>query len=437
MASPDIYSRLEMDDYVVALAHPSDATPDRVGPKTATLARLRRGGLPVPDGVCLTAAAYRAQLTAAGVEEAARRVAAAEGFEQRRLALQVRLAFLRSPLAPDVAAALTDAWTRLTATPGALAAVRSSALLEDTPTASFAGQFDTFLGIGTDADLITAVRACWAALWATRALHYMETHGVDPAATAMAVLIQELVPARAAGGALSRTTDGDVLITGTWGLGSAVAQGEVVPDRFVVRRDGTLAGVEPGRKDRIVRASHDGPRPHAVARELVDAPCLDAARAVELGRLTMKAEALLGGPVEVEWALGDGGIQILQARPLRIEPAPPPDALWLRHPALRGQPTGVGWGAGKACIVLTEHDLEHVEPGQILVTQVAGPALTAVLERVAGVVAELGGSTSHLASLARERGIPAVLGVADATRRIPHGATVAVDGVAGVVRFMQ
>src|SRR5207247_1897007 len=305
-------------------------------------------------------AAYRAQLAFAGGEAPARRLAAAEGFERRRLALEVRLAFQRSPLAPDVAAALTAAWTRLTAKPGALVAARSSALLEDTPAASFAGQFDTFLGIGTDADLITAVRACWAALWATRALHYMETHGVDPSATAMAVLVQELVPARAAGGALSRTTDGDVLITGTWGLGSAVAQGEVVPDRFVVRRDGTLAGVEPGRKDRVVRAGHDGPRPHAVAPDLVDAPCLGAAPAIEPARLPLKADAILGGP-----------------------------------------------------------------------------ALTAVLERVVGVVAELGGSTSHLASLARERGIPAVLGVADATRRIPHGATVAVDGVTGVVRFMQ
>src|SRR2546427_13219279 len=181
-----------------------------------------------------------------------------------------------------MAAALTAAWTRLTGKPGALVAARSSALLEDTPAASFAGQFDTFLGIGTDADFVTAVRACWAALWATRALHYMETHGVDPAATAMAVLIQRLVSARAAGGVLSRTAEGDVLVTGTWGLGSAVAQGEVVPDRFVVRRDGTLAGVEPGRKDRLVRAGNDGPRPHAVARELRDAPCLGPAQAIQL-----------------------------------------------------------------------------------------------------------------------------------------------------------
>ena len=426
-----------MDAYIVDLAHPADATPDRVGPKTATLARLRQAGLPVPDGVCLSAAVYRTQLAAAGVEAGARRVATAEGFEQRRLAVEVRLAFHRTLLAPVVAAALSDAWKRIAAEPGALVAVRSSALLEDTPAASFAGQFDTFLGIGSETDFVTAVRACWAALWATRALHYMETHGVDPATTAMAVLIQRLVQARAAGGALSRTAEGDVLVTGTWGLGSAVAQGEVVPDRFVVRRDGTLVEIAPGRKDRVVRASNDGPRPQAVARDLVDAPCLDADQAVALARLTMNAEDLLGGPVEVEWALGDEGLQILQARPLRVEPAPPPDALWLRHPALRGQPAGVGWGSGKACIVLTEHDLEHVEPGNVLVTQVAGPALTAVLSRVAGVVAELGGSTSHLASLARERGIPAVLGVAGATRRIPHGATVAVDGVAGVVRYMQ
>src|SRR5262249_36312674 len=250
-----------------------------------------------------TAAGYRTQRAAAGVEEAARGVATAEGLEQRRWAVQVRLAFQRSPLAPGVAAALSEVGARLIAKPGALVAVRSSALLEDTPAASFAGQFDTFLGIGTHADLITAVRACWAALWATRALHYMETHGVDPSATAMAVLVQELVPARAAGGALSRTADGDVLITGTWGLGSGVAQGEVVPDGLAVRRDGPLAGVEPGRKDRVVRAGHDGPRPHAVAPDLVDAPCLDAAQATGLARLTMKAEAILGGPVEVEWAL--------------------------------------------------------------------------------------------------------------------------------------
>src|SRR2546430_4481055 len=143
----------------------------------------------------------------------------------------------------------------------------------------------------------------------------METHSVDPSATAMAVLVQELVPARAAGGALSSTTDGDVLITGTWGLGSAVAQGEVVPDRFVVRRDGTLAGVEPGRKDRGERAGHDGPRPHAVAPYLVDAPLLDATHATDLARLTLTAQTTLDVPGHVERANAAAQLQTIHCRP--------------------------------------------------------------------------------------------------------------------------
>ena len=423
-------------DFVIGLAD-AKAAADRVGPKAATLSRLKAAGLPVPDGFCLTAEAYRTQLRVAGVAASAAAAGPADGFEQRRLALAVRLGFQRAPLDPAVAAALAAGWRALMCASGALTAVRSSALLEDTPTASFAGQFDSFLGIGSETDLVTSVRACWAALWATRALRYMETHGVDPATTAMAVLVQRLVAARAAGGALSRTADGDVLISGTWGLGSAVAQGEVVPDRFVLRRDGALAEVEPGRKDRLVSASLEtGTHPRAVAREMVEAPCLQEAEARDLTGLVLSAETVLGQPVEVEWALGAEGLQILQARPLRVEAPHVPDEVWSRHPGLRGQPAGVGWGTGPARIVLSEHDLERVEPGDVLVTQVAGPALTAVLQKVTGVVAELGGSTSHLAALARERGIPAVLGVSGATHRIPDRAMVAVDGVAGVVRWI-
>ena len=113
-----------------------------------------------------------------------------------------------------------------------------------------------------------------------------------------------------------------------------------------------------------------------------------------------------------------------------------PDEIWLKHPGLNGHPAGIGWGSGRAVVVNCECELSRVAPGDILVTRVAGPALSHILPRVAGVVAELGGSTSHLASLARERGIPMVLGVLDATRKIPDGAQVAVDGVAGVVRWL-
>ena len=413
------------------------ATAPLVGPKAATLARLQRAGLSVPDAVCLTAEAYRACVAAAGADDAAAGVAGAELFEGRKLALKVRLALLRGPLESPLAEAIAKAYARLRGE-GALVAVRSSALCEDTADASFAGQFDTFLGIANETELHTAIHACWASLWSSRALRYMQAHEIDPARTAMAVLIQRMVEAEAAGGALSQTPDDELVITGTWGLGSAIAQGEVVPDRFVLRRDGALERIEPGRKDRRVSTSGgEGPLTRPVARDLVEAPCLGEREAVLLGRMVLAAEATLGSPLEIEWAKDARGFHLLQARPLRVETPHPDYEPWRRHPGLRGQPAGVGWGSGPACLVIHEHDLDHVKAGDVLVTQVAGPALTAVLPRVAGVVAELGGSTSHLASLARERGIPAVLGVLGATRRIPEGATVAVDGVAGVVRWMR
>jgi pyruvate,water dikinase len=242
------------------------------------------------------------------------------------------------------------------------------------------------------------------------------------------------VSAIGAGGGLSRTAEGEMVLNATWGLGSAIAQGEVVPDRIVLRGDGTLRETAVGRKYHSVGCAHGN---KSVARPLVSRRCLDSRQATELGRLLRRAEDVMGMPVEIEWALDEHGFKLLQSRPLHVETAPVPGKVWLHHPRLNGQPSGMGWGSGRACVVNCECELSRVGPGDVLVTKVAGPALSTVLPRVAGVVAELGGSTSHLASLARERGIPMVLGVLDATQRIPDGAQIAVDGVAGVVRWMR
>jgi pyruvate,water dikinase len=321
--------------------------------------------------------------------------------------------------------------------------VRSSALIEDRADANFAGQFESFLGLTDETEFLTAVRACWAALWTGNARRYMDNHGLNPADTAMAVLIQPLVAARASGGGLSETPDGQMLLSATWGLGSAIAQGEVVPDRIVLSRQGFIRKIEAGRKDRRETCMHGmGTTTQAVPEALARQPCLNAGQAVTLGRLLRKAEDTMseifdGMPVEIEWALDDAGFKLLQARPLHLQPTLVPDEIWLQHPGLSGHPAGIGWGSGRAVVVNCECELARVAPGDILVTKVAGPALSQILPRVAGVVAELGGSTSHLASLARERGIPMVLGVLEATRKIPDGAQVAVDGVAGIVRWLR
>ena len=350
----------------------------------------------------------------------------------------MRLGLLEQPIAPDVLAPLMAGWRDLVARTGALTVVRSSALVEDRCGSSFAGQFDSYLGLEHEEDFLTAVRSCWAALWSTRALRYMATHGVDPADTAMAVLVQPLVMACASGGGLSRTADGGMLVSATWGLGSSIAQGEVTPDRFEFDREGQLLHVAAGRKDHRVGCIHrPEPTTEAVPAALVSQPCLDADQAPAIARLLRRAEEVVGRPVEIEWALDDRGFTLLQARPLLMQPASVPDEIWLQHPRLNGHPAGVGWAAGRAVVINCECELGRVAPGDVLVTRVAGPALSHILSRVAGVVTERGGSTSHFASLARERGIPMVLGVAEATQHIPDGAQVAVDGVAGIVRWMR
>jgi len=395
----------------------------------------------VPEGVCLTADAYRRALALAGLADMAREVAAASSPDARRSALQVRLALTRVPLDITISATLDAAWKQLSGGDGSQVAVRSSALGENTASASFAGQFETFLGIAEPTDLVTAVRACWASLWSPRALRYMRAYGIDPKDAAMPILIQRMVAAEAAGGAFSLTPGDQIVLTATWGLGSVLAQGEVIPDRYLLRRDGSMEAVEPGEKYHLVTTAADGTVQRAVSRERVEAPCLTESEAGALARLVLEAESALGSAVEIEWAKDGQAFWIVQARPLRVEGRgvsdDVSDGVWNRHPALMGQPAGIGWSTGPACVVREERDLDRVTIGSVVVTQAGGPALAAVLPRAAGLVAELGGSSSHLAALARERGIPAVLGARGATRRIPEGATVAVDGVIGIVRWIH
>jgi pyruvate,water dikinase len=425
--------------FVVPVTAPEATDAGRFGPKAANLARLGQAGLPVPAGFCLDAEAYRTQIRALGLEEDASGVFSAQSSPQaRQHALAMKLGLLDKPITPAVLDPLLTAWQALRKETGALTVVRSSALVEDRFGSSFAGQFESYVGLESEADFITAVRSCWGALWATRALRYMATHDIDPASTAMGILVQPLVSARASGGGLSQSAEGNMILSATWGLGSAIAQGEVTPDRYELSRDGKLLSVLAGRKDHEVGCVHRAePTTQVVTRARREEPCLSEAQAVELGQLLRRVEELMGMPVEIEWAMDEAGFKLLQGRPLHMQPAAVPDEIWRNQTRLNGHAAGIGWGTGRACVINCECEMSRIAPGDVLVTKVAGPALSHILSQVAGVVTERGGSTSHMASLARERGIPMVLGVLDATRRIPDGSTVAVDGVAGVVRWMH
>src|SRR5499427_7728102 len=323
-----------MSVYTLPLFDATDTA--RIGAKAANLAALARAGLPTPGGFCITAEAYRQQIAHLGIAKLVREYGSADQPTQRRLAVEIRLELYRSELAPNLLPEVLAAWR---AEPKPVA-VRSSALIEDRADANFAGQFESFLGLRDEPEFLTALRACWAALWTTTARRAMAQQAQSPADTAMAALVQPLVAAQASGGGLSETADGQMLISATWGLGSTIAQGEVVPDRIVLSRQGFVRSNEAGRKHHRETCSHAGggagTSPQAVPAALVRAPCLKAGEATALGRLLRKAEGVLGMPVEIEWARDDDGFKLLQARPLHMRPAQAPDEIWLKHPGLNG-----------------------------------------------------------------------------------------------------
>lgn len=426
-----------MSQFVVPLNSAEAVNPDEYGPKAANQAALGQAGLPIPAGFCIGASAYRRQSENAKLGELLAKLPTVEYREARKITNDIRLGLFEQPMDQEIKDEILTAREALIAETGALMVVRSSALIEDREGTSFAGQFESFLGLEGEDEFLTTVTACWAALWSVRALRYMDGHDISPADTAMALLVQPLVSAIASGGGLSRTSEGGMRLSATWGLGEAIAQGEVVPDRYELSAAGELMETQAGRKSHQVGCNLHAPASKAVASDLIHERCLDDDQVIELGQLLRRSESVIDMPAEIEWAMDDKGFKLLQVRPLVVEEAAETDAVWSRRPGLRGQPGGIGWSQGRACVINCECELSRVAPGDVLITTVAGPSLSPILPRVAGVVAELGGSTSHLASLARERGIPMVLGVLDATETIPDGAQVAVDGIAGIVRWVE
>jgi phosphohistidine swiveling domain-containing protein len=321
---------------------------------------------------------------------------------------------------------------KLVARTGGASPPRSSALVEDRHGSSFAGSSKaTGLEAESDSHRRPRVLGRTVVHAGARYGHARSGSGRHRDGRADQPLVRT-----ASGGGLNRTASGECSSSVGTRPPSRKARS---PRRCEISQGGCCASPS-GRKIRGRLLASPGAVDGGVSQARAAEPCLDEARVLQIGGLLRRAEEIAGAPVEIEWALDEDesvGVRMLQARPLHLQAAHVPDEVWLQHPRLSGHPAGVGWGAGRAVVINCECEIGRVAPGDVLVTRVGGPALSHILPRVAGVVTERGGSTSHMASLARERGVPMVLGVADATRRIPDGAQVAVDGVAGIVRWMR
>lgn len=392
----------------------ADAEPATSGGKAAVLARLCKVGLPVPPGFVVPTAAYEEAV--AGLDLA---VAAQRQIEQ-------------VPLAPELVEAISRALDRLAGPSGdGCVAVRSSATDEDTADATAAGQHDTFLGVSGAERVADAVRRCWASLWSERAVGYRcwrAADGPDGSST-IAVLVQRLVDAEVAGVMFTGT---DIRIEASWGLGESVVSGRVTPDSWTVSGDTVVRralGVKDERidqKDTVVVTREVPP----IDRERF---CLTDGDVVRLASLGRETAELMGAPQDIEWAIADGRIWILQARPITTPLPAASSSTEAESTALTGTGGSPGVAVGPARVVRGPGDFSRVRPGDVLVCRTTDPAWTPLFSVIAAVVTETGGLLSHAAIVAREQGLPAVLAVPDAMTAVLDGAAVTVDGSSGHV----
>ena len=429
-----------------------------VGGKTASLGELIRAlgprGVAVPDGFAITAAAYRRLLAAAGLEGPLRDLLGTLDVDDlgalQRAGAAARQLVTAAPLPPDLERAILEAAKALG--PGSLA-VRSSATAEDLPEASFAGQQETVLAVSGARALLRACSRCYASLFSDRAIVYRRRLGLDDLGVALAIGVQRLVRADRGCAGVLFTLDTEsgcrdvVLINGAWGFGETVVQGEVIPDEWLVfkprlrqGRPAILSRRTGEKAVELVLSDDDGhlqrrPVPAERRRRLV----LGDDQVQTLARWGCAIEdhysALHGRPMpmDIEWAWdgSEGGLFVLQARPETVEGRRPPGVLrrWCLEPhgavpLVSGRAIGAGIGRGPVGVLRGPDQLERFRPGDVLVTARTDSDWEPILQRAAAVVTDQGGRTCHAAIVARELGLPAIVGCGDASRRLQDGAIV-------------
>jgi pyruvate, water dikinase len=448
--------------YVIPFERLSMRDVDSVGGKNASLGEmigaLARLGVRVPGGFATTSHAYREFLAQGGLAERIRtELAALDVDDVMQLAAsgaRIRQWILATPFSAAFAAAVRAELERMSAAGEAAVAVRSSATAEDLPEASFAGQQESFLNVRGEAAVLEAMHQVFASLFNDRAISYRVHQGFDHAAVALSAGVQYMVRSDLGASGVMFTLDTDsgfrdvVFITAAWGLGETVVQGAVNPDEFYVYKPALRAG-----KYAIVRRNLGGkavkmvlaPAGGAARVATVEVPeadrqrfCLTDADLETLARQALVIEQHYGRPMDIEWGKdgASGELFILQARPETVQSRAGRTiqryTLKQRSTVLAtGRSIGQRIGAGPARIIRDVGEMARVQSGDVLVAEITDPDWEPVMKRAAAIVTNRGGRTCHAAIIARELGIPAVVGCIDATQRLRDGQPVTVSCAEG------
>ncbi|OGA07026.1 MAG: phosphoenolpyruvate synthase [Betaproteobacteria bacterium RIFCSPHIGHO2_12_FULL_69_13] len=436
----------------------------RVGGKNAALGEmigaLAQAGIRVPAGFATTAQAYRDFLAASGLDgRIARRLQGLDPQQVEALAAcgaEIRAWILAAPFPPGIEKEIRSSFQELIAQTSVdlSFAIRSSATAEDLPEASFAGQQETYLNIRGADNTLEAVRRVFASLYTDRAISYRAHHGFAHDAVAISVAVQQMVRSDLGASGVMFTLDTEsgfrdvVFINSTWGLGEMLVQGAVNPDEFYVHKP----MLERGRPAIVRRALGSKAQKLVFAdagaagrsTRVADVPAaqqdrfsLEDGDVLELARYGVAIERHYGRPMDIEWARDglDGKLYVLQARPETVKSRKHAEeryALKGHSKVLAtGRAIGHRIGSGAARVVAGVAEISRVKPGDVIVTDMTDPDWEPVMKIAAGIVTNRGGRTCHAAIIARELGIPAIVGCVDATRRLKDGQPVTVSCAEG------
>jgi pyruvate,water dikinase len=437
-----------------------------VGGKNASLGeminQLSHLGIRVPGGFATTAAAYRDFLAqdglAARIDEALKSLNVDDVRALAKVGASIRGWMLEAPLPARMEAGIREAYAKLSENGGddVSFAVRSSATAEDLPDASFAGQQETFLNIRGVDNLLTAIKRVFASLYNDRAISYRVHKGFSHANVALSAGVQRMVRSDLAASGVMFSLDTEsgfdrvVFITASYGLGETVVQGAVNPDEFYVYKPGLEAGrraiLRRSLGSKAIKMVFSDKREAGRSVLTLDVPeadrrrfCISDADVEELARYALIIEKHYGRPMDVEWGRDgtNGKLYILQARPETVKANAQVDTqkryrLKERSEIIvSGRAIGNRVGIGPVRLVVDASEMARVEPGDVLVTDMTDPDWEPVMKKAAAIVTNRGGRTCHAAIIARELGIPAVVGCGDATEQLPEGEQVTVSCAEG------
>ncbi|MFG6136902.1 phosphoenolpyruvate synthase [Halomonas sp. B23F22_10] len=454
-----------MDDYIQWFEKLGMNDVERVGGKNASLgemiSNLAEAGVTVPGGFATTAHAYREFLSHEGlnerINEALSTLDVDDVAELARVGAQIRQWVIDTPLPPTFEAALRESYEKLAAMhPNLKVAVRSSATAEDLPDASFAGQQETFLNIEGFDNIKRAVHEVFASLFNDRAISYRVHRGYAHENVALSAGIQKMVRSETGASGVMFTLDTEsgyrdaVFVTASWGLGETVVQGAVNPDEFYVHKS-TLAAGRPAvlRRNlgsKLIKMVYTEDASAGKSVETVDVPladrarfCVDDEQVMALARQAVIIEQHYGRPMDIEWAMDgdDGKLYIVQARPETVvsqQEGGKLERFQLKEKGrtlVTGRAIGQRIGSGAVKVVETPEDMDKIHAGDVLVTDMTDPDWEPVMKRASAIVTNRGGRTCHAAIIARELGIPAVVGCGDATEVLEDGRDVTVSCAEG------